>query len=380
MNNRTVLQMLCFLIAGTCSQIAFSGEDSLFENIDPAVSYSAWRIVETQDGRMKIREYHAPNKKRFEMNAQGHDMVMIIRMDKGESWTLIPEAKIYMQTSAANVNQSTGGDFKVLEQTAMGKEQVNGFASTKFKGTFVDPQGHKVSGYFWLTEKHGIPIKTDIIRQTATGKERTYTELTGLELGSQSPSLFEVPDSYRAMPGSMGGMFGNPSGAQSMPNQRHIQQLMEERQAQLANEGEARRSGEKQEKAALSQLTVDYLSRGCWFYRDEQTRFNPDGSFEEGTLAGSGYAMHKGGDSIEEFSREYDGLVSKTQNRFVVRAHGRQFALKRGTCVAASHSVAGGGIQPDQNLVHKDAKDSAEKNVVDKAADKIKKGFRSLFH
>lgn len=392
MNNRTVLQMLCFLIAVGCSDITFSGEDKLFEGVDPDVSYSAWRILETNDQRMKIREYHAPNKKRFEMNSQGHDMVMIIRMDKDESWMLIPETKVYMRTSVANINKMAGGDFEVLEQSAVGKEEVNGYATTKYKGTFIDPQGRKASGYFWLTEKYGISIKTDIFRQTATGEEHAYTELTELKMGSQPQSLFDVPDSYRAVPSGMGDIFGigNSPSAQSMNeiNQRRMQELTEERRAQLTNERVSRLAIKQQEKAALSQLTVSYLIKDCWFDHEGQIKVNSDGSYEEGTHAGRGYAMERGGDNIEKFRQRFDGLVSKTENRFVVRSHGRQFSFNRRACVTtASHSIAGSSAKPDQNRGNNDSEGNPEKNVVDKAADtinetadKIKKGLGSLFH
>ncbi len=217
MNMDKALFPVFFLAAVTCSGLAFAEGEMLFEEMDPNVSYSAWRRVETEETSMKMREYHAPGKMRFDMKAQGRDVIMILRSDTGESWMLMPQMKSYMQTSAAQVARSAGSGLEVIERTEIGKEEVNGYRTTKYKAIFRDPEGQKGGGYFWLTEEHGIPIKTDMIRKTGKGKKRIYMELTDLKVESQPESLFEVPDSYQAMPGAMGmagmsGMSGAPQG------------------------------------------------------------------------------------------------------------------------------------------------------------------------
>lgn len=363
------------------SQPALAAGNMIYEKMDPTVSYSGNRTVKSNQGRVEMREYHAPGKRRIEMNHQGRNMVMIIRMDKSESWMLIPEAKAYMQSSMTDVNQNTGSGFKVLEQTAVGKEQVNGYETTKYKGAFLDPQGRKGGGYFWLTKDHGIPIKTDITLQTAEGKEHIFTELTELKLGPQPRSLFELPDSYRAIPGGMAGMFGNPSGARSMAgtNQQYLQQMQQLR-TQRENEEKLRLAKEKREKAALSQLTLDYLKKDCWFDRESQTKVNADGSYDIGLHAGGGYSMQRAGNSVEEFRQRFDGLrlVSKSENRFVVSGKTLEWVYERGRCVSiGNHSIAGSGTS---------AQESSERNALEKTADafnntadKIKAGFGSFF-
>jgi hypothetical protein len=379
MNFLKNMSWLFLLATMSLSQSALAAGDMIYDKMDPKVSYSGKRMVKSNQDRVEMREYHAPGKKRIEMSNQGRNMVMIIRMDKSESWMLIPEAKAYIRSSMADVNQNTRSGFKVLEQTAVGKEQVNGYATTKYKGTFLDPQGRKGGGYFWLTKDHGIPIKTDITLQTAEGKERIFTELTGLKIGSQPKSLFELPDSYRAMPAGMAGMFGSPSGASSMAktNQQYMQQMQQMR-TQRANEEKLGIAREKREKAALSQLTLDYLKKDCWFDREAQIKVNDDGSYDVGLHAGSGYAMQRSGDSIEDFRQRFDGLVSKSENRFVVSGNSREWAYERRRCVSiGNHSIAGSGTS---------AQDSSERNAVEKTADaisntadKIKAGFGSFF-
>jgi Domain of unknown function (DUF4412) len=373
------MSWLFLLATMSLSQSALAAGNMIYEKMDPKVSYSGKRMVKSNQGRVEMREYQAPGKKRIEMSNQGRNIVMIIRMDKSESWMLIPEAKAYMKSSMADVNQNTGSGFKVLEQTVVGKEQVNGYATTKYKGTFLDPQARKGGGYFWLTKDHGIPIKTDITLQTAEGKEHIFTQLTELKIGPQPQSLFELPDSYRAMPVGMAGMFGNPSGAPSMAdtNQQYMQQMQQIR-TQREKEEKLHLAKKEREKASLSHLTLNYLKKDCWFDREAQIKVNDDGSYDIGLHAGSGYAMQRSGDSIEEFRRQYDGLVSKSENRFVVRGNSREWAYERRRCVTVgNHSIAGSGTL---------AQDSSERNAVEKTADaisntadKIKAGFGSFF-
>jgi len=395
MKHRTGLFIFILITAALLGRpAAGAGGKTLFEQMDPSVSYSAWRIVKTAEQSMKMRELHAPGKKRMEMSAQGQDVVMIIHTDTGKGWMLMPQMKFYMEASAGDVNQRSGGGFEVLEQTELGKEQVNGYAATKYKAVFRDPQGGKSEGYFWLTEEHGIPIKSDIVQQTSSGEQRIAMELTDLEVGPQEPSLFEVPDSYQAMPGNIGGMLGSlPGGQASDSAGGGYQEQLEQRQAQQAEERQARAETEAQQQGALNELTVDYLADQCWFDREGQIKVYDDGSYLVGTPAGDGYAMSKGGDTIEEFRARYDGLASKSENRFVVQSHGREFAFERRPCVTGTHSVAGSGPasqdepqSESQGQPQGDQDGDSEQGVLDKAGDKVKKatdklkeGFGSLF-
>jgi hypothetical protein len=358
---------------------------TLFDEMDSTVSYSAWRHVETEEGGMKMREYHVPNRTRLEMRSQGMEMVMIQRLDTGESWMLMPEMNTYMRIPASRVADSSGRNYEVIEQTEIGSETVNGHATTKYKAVFRDPEGRKGGGYFWLTEEHGIPVRMNLNQQTAQGQQRVHMELTELDIGPQPASRFELPDNYRAMPGGMGmvgmgdpygGMSGNrPTGPSGSSYMERIEQM----QAQRAQEGETRRAEQQARESALSQLTPSYL-RGCWFPTREaaQIRINADGSYDVGTPAGSGYAMVRTGDSIQHFRNRFDGLVSRSDNRFVVTDRGREIAYERGECVSDSHSVAG-PVNPAREYGSDASGDASGGNPLDKAADQIKRGIGSIF-
>jgi hypothetical protein len=373
MNNRKESFLFIILAAAMCGPMATAEGKMLFENMDPNVSYSAWRNVETAEANMRMREYHAPGKMRFDMKAKGQEMAMILRIDTGESWMLMPRMKAYMQTSAAQVARHAGSGMEVIEQTEMGKEVINGHRATKYKAIFRDPQGRKGGGYFWMTEEHGIPIRMDMIQKTGKGKQRIFMELTDLEVGPQPETLFDVPASYQALPGSMGGMggmFGSPSGSAGPDQDELTKQIMEG----LAS-GPSHKGGEpgKADEEPLTSLTREYLE-GCWWKQGREKgpwTFHPDGSYEIGILAGAGYTMVEGGDSAEEFRERFDRLESKTEDRFVAYRDQYRSVFERGRCVSGTHSVAGPGTEGDG--------DPIEEGALGKAKEGIQRGIGSLF-
>lgn len=377
----------CLLMLGLVAGAGpVSGQDGkLFEEMDPSVSYSAWRHVATRDTEMKMREYHAPGKQRFEMQAQGQEMVMIHRADTGRSWMLMPEMQAYMQTSADRVAQSSGTGVEVVERTRMGRETVSGHDAVKYRAVFRDSQGRTSSGYFWITEEHGIPIRTEMTQQTASGEQPLRMELTDLRVAAQPASLFEVPADYQVLPGgmpatgSMGGMSGNDGVQGTGDSGQSYLDLLAQQQAQKARQEQQQAAEHEAQQAALSRLTRDYLE-GCWLSVDgerAQLRINADGSYDVGLPAGSGFAMQRTGSSIEEFRSRYLGLVEKSEDRFVVRNQHRNLTYRRNPC------MGGGGVAGDGSGVSGPGTGSAQqevkKSVVDEATDKLKKGIGSFF-
>lgn len=172
----------------------------------PTVEYSADTYMETADGVMKGRVNYAPGKERREYVESGEKMIMIIRHDKKRTWMLMPEDKIYMDTQAGGGRKGDLTGYQI-DQTRVGEETVNGVRATKYKIIMTGPKGDKFGGFFWAT-REDIVMKMDAISVDKGSKERIKMELKNLKIGSQPPSLFEIPAGYSAgMPG-MGGLGG----------------------------------------------------------------------------------------------------------------------------------------------------------------------------
>jgi hypothetical protein len=86
-------------------------------------------------------------------------------------------------------------------------------------------------------------------------------------------------------------------------------------------------------------LTIDYLA-GEWCSRGTKNTqevaphvFARDGSYKIGIAAGNGFTLVDGGDSIETFRANYDRLISKEPDRFVVGDRGRyEYTFTRESC------------------------------------------------
>lgn len=86
-------------------------------------------------------------------------------------------------------------------------------------------------------------------------------------------------------------------------------------------------------------LTIDYLA-GEWCSRGTKNTqevaphvFAKDGSYKVGIAAGNGFTLVDGGDSIEAFRANYDRLISKEPNRFVLGDRGRyEYTFTRESC------------------------------------------------
>jgi hypothetical protein len=175
----------------------------------PQVEYSANRVISSeQDGhsmQMNARVYYAKGKERDEIEAHGQSMTMIMRHDKKLAWMLMPEQKMYTETSYAdqaqycnwpcvNIEKAKMGEGKGY--TTLGKEVVNVVETTKYKVVCVDKKGDTIEGTFWVAS-NGVVIKMDF---TTTGKsdkpQHAVIELRNMNIARQDPGLFEIPKGY----------------------------------------------------------------------------------------------------------------------------------------------------------------------------------------
>jgi hypothetical protein len=125
-------------------------------------------------------------------------------------WMLMPETKTYMETPMGS--QSSPGDMSgyKIELSEVGKETLNGMATTKSKLVMTGQDGTKFGGFMWST-KEKIMVKMDAISIDKGDKMRMKQELTNVKIGKQDLLLFEIPPGYQRT--SMMGMpgIGKPS-------------------------------------------------------------------------------------------------------------------------------------------------------------------------
>ena len=179
----------------------------------PQAEYSADATVENEEGTTKQKIFMTPTKERKEMlTGSGEGAVQIFRYDNKVMWMLMPSEHMYMEYPIGG-GPSKGSDTSqwTYEDTAMGEETLNGVRVTKYKTIATSTDGKKYGGFSWRT-KEGINLKQDLLYKEGTEKKRMLTELSNLQVGTQDPKLFEIPDGFNKfdMGGMMGGMMGGP--------------------------------------------------------------------------------------------------------------------------------------------------------------------------
>jgi outer membrane lipoprotein-sorting protein len=166
---------------------------------EPTVEYSADMIMASDQGSTNSKIFYAlGGKMRWEMSAQGQNVIMITRQDKKVAWTLMPQQSMYMEMSLTDAQKKTGDNVSDcdVDVSPQGSETVNGVLATKNKVAMSCPNEAKYDGTMWVT-KEGIMVKMDAVAGQGSNKGHIKIDLMNLKIGSQDTALFEVPAGYQ---------------------------------------------------------------------------------------------------------------------------------------------------------------------------------------
>jgi hypothetical protein len=205
-------------------------------DIDLNASYDGTRVMEMSEGTFEFVEHKAPGKMYTQVEMQGMSSGIILREDLGKGYLLMPSMGMYKETSLEEgmMQSSNGLEFQSIEE--VGREDVLGFPSTKYKTRFTDKEG-KGAGHFWVTDG-GVPIKMDMIYTSSEVEGMRMTmEFIELNMREQDPAIFELPAGLKPM--SFGGMTG-------------LSEMMKQ-----GNDGSAAGPGGSALSDALNQLSPD---------------------------------------------------------------------------------------------------------------------------
>lgn len=192
----------CALLAGGVQAITME-QWAAKHGIRTDASYNATRIMETKGGSFRFKEHKAPGKTSMEMNMGGMQGTAIIREDLQKAWFVLPDMGFYREMDMRQAAQQRADRMQVSKVEEVGREEVNGFNSRKFKSRFKDSNG-KAEGFMWITDD-GVPIKMDMLYTSRGMKgERMQMELADLQVRAQDASHFELPEGLEPL--SVGAM------------------------------------------------------------------------------------------------------------------------------------------------------------------------------
>ncbi len=184
------------LLAGLIAIANFSGPAEASEFLADVVTKGG---MMADDGKLWVKG----QKSRQEIGSKAEKMVIIMDLDRGFQWTLMPDMKTYMKT---NIQIKGKGfrpeNFVGIQQGPMeahieriGTEMVKGYKCDKYVFTFKDKQMGSMTQ--WFSIKLGYPIKT-VNKIDKLGE--IITELQNIKKADIRDDLFIIPSDYQEMP------------------------------------------------------------------------------------------------------------------------------------------------------------------------------------
>lgn len=163
--------------------------------VDPDVSFSGIRHIESIEGAVDMMIRQAPGRSRIEMQNKRTPMTLIQRHDLGVNYMLIPRMKMYQEIKPDQL-QIKMANLSYLNVEEAGSDDVGDVPCTKYRADFEDAQGHRGNGHYWVSE-HGVIMKVEMaIERTGTEPEQVSYVMSDVEVGPQDAAEFEVPDGF----------------------------------------------------------------------------------------------------------------------------------------------------------------------------------------
>lgn len=166
----------------------------LSSSLSLAGEFSA-ETLEIKGGKtFKGKLYVKGDKMRREGLMDGKDSVMILRMDKGVMWNLIPENRTYMEIGGVS-----GSDSAEMEKAAkdladkreLGTEMMSGFLCNKVQYIYHDKRMGVLTMWMAKELNHAVKMET-----TGTKEYAFKSELKNIRIQPVPESLFEIPKGY----------------------------------------------------------------------------------------------------------------------------------------------------------------------------------------
>ncbi|NLW47039.1 MAG: outer membrane lipoprotein carrier protein LolA [Firmicutes bacterium] len=156
-----------------------------------APEFSADMVITDAKGKTNLgKVYIKGNEKiRQESTADGETSVIILRLDKKVSWTLLPDNQ-YMEVKMPVDPNQPNPEFE-YDTAELGNETVNGYPCKIVQYTYKKKKYGVLKQ--WVSEKLGYSVKIE--SKDAKGKI-TLIEYKNIKEGKQPDSLFEIPKGY----------------------------------------------------------------------------------------------------------------------------------------------------------------------------------------
>ena len=168
-----------------------------FSGMALAAEFSADLIIDNPQGKVTGKVYVKADKIRQEILKQDINQVIILRLDKGITWSLMPENKMYMEIPGIG-KEATDPEIEkkikdMAEKKSLGKEKIGGYVCEKYQYIYHDKSLGVLTQ--WFSKRLNYPIKTEY----KAASYHMLTEYKNIKEGKIADSLFEIPSGYQKM-------------------------------------------------------------------------------------------------------------------------------------------------------------------------------------
>ncbi len=181
--------ILCLILVPGAARAATLGEAQ--------IGFAADRTLVIDGRTYQGKIWAMPGKERHEQAIQAFRPIFLLRTDSPLGQIVLPQLKTIVQFALPP-------ELRILvtselKKRAVGQENINGIATTKYAIDDNVPEGH-ATGTLWLS-RDGIPMRLDGSLAKQNGKVSTVRwELSHVRIGPQPASLFEAPQGFSKLP------------------------------------------------------------------------------------------------------------------------------------------------------------------------------------
>ncbi|HUN47764.1 MAG TPA: hypothetical protein VMU85_14635 [Stellaceae bacterium] len=167
---------------------------------DARVAYNATCALTVDGQTYQGRLYAKPGFQRHEQMLGGVQEVAILDIGAGRGYFVLPLLKSYVDFPIDRAMRELSAPD--IAGPPVGREAVNGVATSKYRVAHRADDGTRIDGFVWLTES-GVPMRGNGTVAAPDGKKTPFAwELSQLQIGPQPPALFQPPEGFYRLPAS----------------------------------------------------------------------------------------------------------------------------------------------------------------------------------
>lgn len=167
---------------------------------DTKVEYSADSVVGTGERARSGRLWRTPTALRQDIVDAGRTQTLIVRLDRGVAWIVVPDQRMVVETDLAGLDLPVEVLFgaRPVKAAIVGRETIDGLRTAKYRVEGATPKGGAFDGFVWTTQD-GVVVKIDGEGQGQAGRGRLAMSFRNIRVAPQDQSLFEPPAGYFRM-------------------------------------------------------------------------------------------------------------------------------------------------------------------------------------